>query len=282
MDISSTASVTTAAETNVSTQTQKTSDTSFKEEMGKAEKNSNETNAKETSAKNTAENAEKAEKTDEKSKNTEQNDNTKLDNGTLTDNFDINQAIILSGEVSVLKNNALSGETILANNIQSLMDASKQLSTVMTDTQIPTKVDYSNIQMDTDDAKFFADLVQNTDKTLQDVTVQLRTNVEENVKNVEKNVKVSTTLLNALSESLKTNQPFRINFDKDISVIIKVDRDGTLSATFIPGDKAVEQYLRQNISTLRQRFDDRELSYKELSYTGQQQRNRRNNKENER
>ena len=282
MDINSTSPVTTNTETNVSTQTQKTSDTSFKEEMGKAEKNSSENNTNETNVKDSADNTEK---TREKSESAVQKDNLKPDNNLSTGNFDINRTIMLSGEItqSVMQNNNISEDTILANNIQSLMDANKQLATVMSDTQIQTKVDYSTVQMDTDDAKFFADLVQNTDKTLQDVTVQLRTNVEENVKNVEKNVKVSTTLLNALSESLKTNQPFRINFDKDISVIIKVDKDGALSATFIPGDKAVEQYLRQNISVLRQRFDDQELSYKELSYTGQQQqRNRRNNKENER
>lgn len=50
--------------------------------------------------------------------------------------------------------------------------------------------------------------------------------------------------MDKLSESMKTNQPFRIDFDKDVSVIIKVNKDGSLAANFIPGDKAVEQYLK--------------------------------------
>ena len=84
-----------------------------------------------------------------------------------------------------------------------------------------------------------------------------------------------------LSESMKTNQPFRIDFDKDVSVIIKVNKDGSIAANFIPGDKAVEQYLRNNISFLRQRFDEQNLSYSQLSYSNsrQQQQQRRQGKE---
>ena len=105
-----------------------------------------------------------------------------------------------------------------------------------------------------------------------------------NTENVQKNVQVSSVLMEKLSESMKTNQPFRIDFDKDVSVIIKVNKDGSLAANFIPGDKAVEQYLRNNIASLRQRFDDQNLPYSELSYSNQnrqqQERRRNSNKEN--
>ena len=85
-----------------------------------------------------------------------------------------------------------------------------------------------------------------------------------------------------LAESLKTNKPFRIDFDKDVSVIIKVNKDGSLSANFIPGDKAVEQYLRNNIASLRQRFDEENLSYSELSYSNsKEERQQRRKKEND-
>ena len=94
---------------------------------------------------------------------------------------------------------------------------------------------------------------------------------------------VRAFIVNALHEGLKTNQPFRINFDKDISVIIKINRDGSIAANFIPGDKAVEEYLKMNISTLRQRFDEQELSYSDLSYSRsrreQEQENKRKDKE---
>ena len=87
--------------------------------------------------------------------------------------------------------------------------------------------------------------------------------------------------MDKLAESMKTNKPFRIDFDKDVSVIIKVNKDGSLAANFIPGDKAVEQYLRNNISFLRQRFDEQNLSYSQLSYSNsrQQQQQRRQDKE---
>ena len=197
--------------------------------------------------------------------------------------LNFNQAI--PANIQLMQNNLLN-ET-LDTNIQTLMDANRQLahiSLINNASQVPAKVDYTNIEMGADDAKFFADLVQDTDKTLQNVAADLQGEVEQNVQQAAKNVKVSATLMNALNEAVKTNQPFRINFDKDVSVIIKVDKDGAVSATFIPGDKAVEEYLKQNISFLRQRFDEQELSYRDLSYSRQkqnQEQNRRNNKEND-
>ena len=103
----------------------------------------------------------------------------------------------------------------------------------------------------------------------------------EGAQNIQKNVQVSSVLMDKLAESMKTNQPFRIDFDKDVSVIIKVNKDGSLAANFIPGDKAVEQYLRNNIASLRQRFDEQDLSYTQLSYSNsrQQQQQKRQNKE---
>ena len=200
-----------------------------------------------------------------------------------SDLLNFNQAI--PANIQLMQNNLLN-ET-LDTNIQTLMDANRQLahiSLINNASQVPAKVDYTNIEMGTDDAKFFADLVQDMDKTLQNVAADLQGEVEQNVQQAAKNVKVSATLMNALNEAVKTNQPFRINFDKDVSVIIKVDKDGAVSATFIPGDKAVEEYLKQNISFLRQRFDEQELSYRDLSYSRQkqnQEQNRRNNKEND-
>ena len=77
--------------------------------------------------------------------------------------------------------------------------------------------------------------------------------------------------MNKLADSMKNNQAFRIDFDKDVSVIIKVNKDGSLMANFIPGDKAVEQYLKNNIASLRQRFDEQNLQYSQLSYSNSRQ-----------
>ena len=196
------------------------------------------------------------------------------------------------------KNNILPQEP-QTDEMQTLIIANQQLADIalMTETKISKakitdikkdndsiKVDYSSVKMDKEDAIFFTDLIQDTEKTLQTIVSYLQTEAEQKIQKVAKNVKVSSTLLNALSEAVKTNQPMRIEFDKDVSIIIKIDKDGALNAKFIPGDKAVEEYLKQNILSLKQRFDEQEINYRDLSYSNRQkqnQENRKNKKEND-
>ena len=150
------------------------------------------------------------------------------------------------------------GQSLLSQNIQDLLNTKSLMSTVNS----ATTFDYDVINMSDSDANF-------------------NDQVADGAQNIQQNVQVSSVLMDKLAESMKTNQPFRIDFDKDVSVIIKVNKDGSLSANFIPGDKAVEQYLRNNISFLKQRFDEQNLSYSQLSYSNsrQQQQQRRQNKE---
>ncbi len=96
----------------------------------------------------------------------------------------------------------------------------------------------------------------------------------------QKTVAVTQTLLDSLNESMKTNKPFRIDFGDDIAVIMKVDKDGILSANFIPGSSAVENYLRGNIGYLRQSFEEQNLDYNELSYTRQENKKQKQNNRN--
>ena len=94
--------------------------------------------------------------------------------------------------------------------------------------------------------------------------------------------------MNALKESQENNKSFRVDFDKDLSVILRVNKDGKISAEFLPGDKVVEQYLKANIPLLQQQFKDEGLEYENLSYRQskkddedkQKQNNRNNKKEN--
>ncbi len=293
MDISSTTSSQAVSSSNStstsSTSSAKTSDkdTSFKTEMDKA---SSDKSFAKSEDKKTVENKQEDKQTSVK---TEEASSKNAGNKTvdvidaqnkmladdIVDNILINPNAMLSAEIDFT--NIQVGE--LKNSAQDiLLNANKQLANIAMMTDTPVKADYTNISMDYDDAQFFTELVKDTDKTLQNVVADLQNN--QLTEHVAKHVKVSATLMNALSETVKTNQPFRIDFDKDISVIIRVDKDGALTAKFIPGDRAVEEYLKQNISTLRQRFDDEDIAYNELSYTRQQnreQQNRRNNKENE-
>lgn len=171
------------------------------------------------------------------------------------------------------------GQSILSQNIQDLINTKDLMTTINS----ASTFDYDVINMSDSDANFFANLVQNTDMSMKSIASQINDAMANGTEGIQKNVQVSSVLMDKLSESMKTNQPFRIDFDKDVSVILKVNKDGSLAANFIPGDKAVEQYLRNNISSLRQRFDEQNLPYSELSYSNsrqQQQEKRRNNKEN--
>ena len=193
---------------------------------------------------------------------------------------DIVSSDILTGEINFTDykyNNQ--GQSILSQNIQNLINTKDLMNTVNS----AVTIDYDVINMSENDANFFADLVQNTDMSMKNIAVQISDSLKDNATGVEKNVQVSSILMEKLSDSMKTNQPFRIDFDNDVSVILKVNKDGSLAANFIPGDKAVEQYLRNNIASLRQRFDEQNLPYTELSYSNsrrQQQQRQRNNKEN--
>ncbi len=280
--VSSTGSTSSTSKTSSS----KSSSASFDEELKNASK-TEEAQETENSAETETEN--KTEKTAQEEKTSKQDDADKK-------NDDKNkESNTLKGEVT--QNELLSTEELLAQNIQAMFNNGKnnsiqnqyqrlnianidELSRTLT-----AQIDYTSINMDMNDALFFSNLAQNTDMSMKSVAAEIQNLAENNAQQAQKTANVSATLMNALNEGLKTNQPFRINFDKDISVIIKINKDGSIAANFIPGDKAVEEYLKMNISTLRQRFDDQELSYSELSYSSsrreqEQENNKRKNKEN--
>ena len=150
---------------------------------------------------------------------------------------------------------------------------------------ISASIDYKSIEMSDGDALFFAQLVKNTDMSGQSIAGEFqKALMEGNVQQVASTAKASAALIAALQESAKNNQPFRIDFDKDISVIIKVDREGKINANFIPGDEAVESYLRNNIDFLKNAFDRENIAYGDLGYSKSRQnkdeKENKNNKEN--
>jgi hypothetical protein len=82
-----------------------------------------------------------------------------------------------------------------------------------------------------------------------------------------KKIEASNPLLKMLSTSIDTKKPIRLDFDNDITVILKMDKNGKINAHFIPGTSEVENYLKNNISCLKQRFDEEDINYNELSYS---------------
>ena len=81
-----------------------------------------------------------------------------------------------------------------------------------------------------------------------------------------------------LAKSMENNQPVRIDFDNNISVIIRVSRNGKISADFLPSSQVAEAYLKENLPLLRQRFDDNNIEYDELNQRNSREQDRQNRK----
>lgn len=214
------------------------------------------------------------------------------DNNFNTDSLVADENSMLNG--NVIFNNALSSFDInnneLSNDIQQMINTSTLAHNVAgvkaTNAVGTMKLNNStnSISMTQSDAEFFVNLTQNNDVSMQNITAQATEMTQQgaDVKEVQQNVKVSQALLDALTESREKNQPVRIDFDQNVSVVLRVGKDGALAANFIPGDKAVEQYLRNNIETLKNTFNENDLPYSDLSYSnrgGKQQRENQRNRQ---
>ena len=106
---------------------------------------------------------------------------------------------------------------------------------------------------------------------------------DENIQITTKNnqqMQISKSLMSMLSSSYESKKPIRMDFDNNVTVILKLDDNGKINAHFIPGDKAVEEYLKNNIPYLRQRFDEQNISYSNISYKQYKDQNQKNKKEN--
>lgn len=278
-----------AQSAGVSQITNKTSDTSFKDEMTKVSESEQKETKTDTKKEQTAGTLKKetakaetkqASKTNNNTKNEVKNENklqaNKKENDIMQASLEFNQIALnnannlLSNDIAQVIETNLNTENLAKTQIWSLNfgEASK-----------------SALKMNETDAEFFINLTQNNEVSIDAITTQAQNLINNgaDIKQVSQNFKVSQTLLNALNESRQNNQPIRIDFDQNISVILRVGKDGAISANFIPGDKAVEQYLRNNIESLKNAFDEQELDYAELTYSNsskeQNQRRREENKE---
>ena len=269
----STSSVSSTQSKSKTDSSKKTSDTSFEDEMKTASESEKDEKVEASKDDKKASNDKKAEKDSTKEAN-------KLSEELQKEPDDIVPDDVYKGGINFTDYKYHNeGQSILSQNIQNLLNTKDLMTTVNS----ASTFDYDVINMSDSDANFFANLVQNTDMSMNSIANQISNAMADGTEGLQRNVQVSSVLMEKLSDSMKTNQPFRIDFDKDVSVIIKVNKDGSLAANFIPGDKAVEQYLRNNISSLRQRFDDQNLPYSELSYSNsrQQQQQRRQNRQGE-
>ena len=126
------------------------------------------------------------------------------------------------------------------------------------------------INMTVEDVEFFANVVE--------ANLNNNSSFEIDETNL-KSAKVSNALLEMLNESKNTGRPIRVDFDNNIAVVMQLTKDGKLNARFYPGDKAAEEYLRQNIQSLRNQLESKEIEYDNISY---KERNQNGNNKNKR
>lgn len=274
----------TASASNSDSAKKTTSNSSFKDEMNKVSSSENKKDEKGVDNAN-----EKVNSVSEK------NDKNSSD---LTSNKDKNnfeepgdESLTLSVDYSNFGSMALQdANMMLSNDIQQMINntAITNINDVSGKNRLfsfDNTVDTANsISLTQSDAQFFINLTQNNDVSAQNVIAQAQTLLDNgaDVAEVKQNVQISQTLLNAINNAKETNQPLRIDFDQNISVILRIGKDGALAANFIPGDKVVEQYLRNNIESLKATFNNNDLPYTDLSYSNsskQQNERRRQNKQ---
>lgn len=275
MNVSSstaTASTTNTTTTSSTAKTQENNGASFEEEM------------KNASAENKEQEVEQnVESKDDKAKEDTVDDKKTTDKNILTGKVENEDEIDVK----------LNTKDLLSLNIQQLLDTQNQITNKngVYSISISTSEDLSKnigetlkLDMNINDAQFFIDVVKNNNAGVQNVVQDIHQAMTFGTEEVQKSANVSKTLLNALNNTVKTGQAVRIDFGNDIAVVMRVGKDGAIMANFIPGDKAVEEYLKNNISFLRQRFEEEDIPYSQLSYSQHQQQERRqqqeNNKEN--
>ena len=98
------------------------------------------------------------------------------------------------------------------------------------------------------------------------------------VSNPQKSSQVSKALADLINKAMEDNKPIRIDFDNNISVIIKISKEGKISADFLPSSQIAEAYLKENLPLLRQKFDENNIDYDELNERKQQKQDNQENR----
>lgn len=150
---------------------------------------------------------------------------------------------------------------------------------------LPVDYNYDSLMMTQEDAMFFVNLTKEGQFSVETApTGDFKNLMQIQVAQTtvtQKTVEVTNQLTTLIEKAQKTQKPVRITFDNDVSVVIRIDKHGKVTAEFIPGSLEVENYLRNNIAALRQKFDEQNLPYNDLFYrqNGRQNKNKdKNNK----
>ena len=137
-------------------------------------------------------------------------------------------------------------------------------------------VEIDTKEIENADAMFFLNISSNA----QNINLQLNDEVSVIDASNYKTIEVSKTLGDMLIKASKQNQTLRLDFDNQVTVVLKVAADGKIDTTFFPRDKEVENYLKNNIDYLKVRFDEQNIAYSNISYKPYKQ-NKEQNKQGE-
>ena len=263
-----------SASTSASSTTKTSADSSFKDEMNKVDKSEKKDSKKDVEQK-------KTDNVDKKDTNQISNSDKKNDVDLVKiENDKLNAELNLQDSLNMTLQNA---NNMLANDIQAINDL-ENINRIKTWSFSFGGDNVNSLKMNESDAEFFVNLTKNDNISMQSVTAQAQAMINSgaDTSDVSQNFRVSQTLLNALNDARQNSQPLRIDFDRNISVILRVNQNGALSAQFIPGDKVVEQYLKQNIQTLKNTFEENNLPYTDLSYSNSSKEQNKKRREQER
>ncbi|MBQ8459510.1 hypothetical protein IJ541_05345 [bacterium] len=263
-------------------------DSSFKEEMDKVTTTEKKDDKKEVENKTNTETKEEKVEKQEKTKKSEAKQNVESDENISDNQVEANENDA-SKFASLSMNDA---NNMLTNDIRQMINNSTAvpasegvfaMSELNNDNGMLSFNFTNNLSMTQSDAEFFIALTQNDNISTQNIVSQAQSMISSgaDASKVRQNVQISQALLNAINTAKENNQPLRVDFDQNISVVLRFGKDGALAANFIPGDKAVEQYLRNNIESLKATFNEQDLPYSELSYSNRgskQQKEQRRNK----
>lgn len=157
-----------------------------------------------------------------------------------------------------------------------VLNKDDEINKLFLDLDFASQYDIESTKINQQDAMFFLNVLNQNgliNYQVQDDNLQITTKNDQQIQ-------VSKTLMSMLKTSVDTKKPIRMDFDNNVTVILKLDDKGKINAHFIPGDKAVEEYLKNNIPYLRQRFDEQNISYSNISYRQHKEQNQKNKKEN--
>ena len=151
------------------------------------------------------------------------------------------------------------------------LDLTKEINDKFLDLDFGSEYTINADKIGVNDAIFFVNLLNQNNLvnySVEDNKIQLSDSEG-------KKINATNSLINMLKTSYDTKKPIRLDFDNDITVVLKLDKEGKIQAHFIPGTSEVENYLKNNIQCLKQRFDEEEIGYSYLGYSKNREENKK-------